>query len=366
MDGIDILVTAGEPAGVGPEILLKAWKKLWEDFGRIPFVPIGCCRIMTVVAERLSLPVQIVGVDRADYHAGEVDWDGFSAGVMGVVDIGLDVDADSIITGADSATGGKCAVDSIFCAWALAEQDPRRALVTAPISKAGVKMAGYPFRGHTDLLASLFGAERFGMMFVTEDVKLMLVTVHVSLSDAIRSLTMEKVYEKILLLRDTLVGDFAIPRPEIAVMGLNPHEGETGEMGSEEREIISPAIRRAEREGVNVSGPWGFERLFTGDRYRNYSGIVAMYHDQGIMPMKLLFPGRAVNYTAGLSIVRTSVDHGTAYDIAGKGVADPGPLMEAIRWAGCIRKNRSGPDDSRCRVSNGSPINRPWKREGER
>ena len=340
MDGTNILVTAGEPAGIGPEILLKAWKKLWGDFGRVPFVPVGSCRIMTSIARRLSFPVEIVRLDRADYLSGVIEWGGLNPGVMGVVDIGLDIDAGSIIPGADSATGGKCAVDSVLCAWALAEPDPRRVLVTAPISKAGLKMAGCSFRGHTDLLASLCDTGRFGMMFVAKDVKLMLVTVHVSLSDAIRSLTEEEVYGKIILLRDTLVGDFAIPHPEIAVMGLNPHEGETDEMGSEEREVILPALRRAGREGVNVSGPCGFERLFTGDRYKQYSGILAMYHDQGIMPMKLLFPGKAVNYTAGLSIVRTSVDHGTAYDIAGKGVADPGPLMEAIRWAEYIMKNR--------------------------
>jgi 4-hydroxythreonine-4-phosphate dehydrogenase len=341
--GRDILITAGEPAGIGTEIILKAWARLRRARRSIPFVAIGSVAVFERYREILPFPTASVQpVDRNAFEAGRIEWDRISTEKISVIDIGLSVDMAKLNVGADSIEGGKCAADTLRCAFRIVKANPARLLVTTPVSKKSLQMADFPYQGHTDFLADQCAVKECGMMFVCDEIKMMLYTAHVSLAEALASLDREGIYRKILFFRDVLVSDFGIDDPAIAVMGVNPHCGETPDLGTQEHEVILPAIVRASEEDVKVSGPWTFERLFAGGMYREYDGILAMYHDQGIMPLKLLFPGKTVNYTAGLSFVRTSVDHGTAYDIAGRGIADPLPLMEAIRWARVIGERRDG------------------------
>ncbi|MBL8745635.1 MAG: 4-hydroxythreonine-4-phosphate dehydrogenase PdxA, partial [Phycisphaerae bacterium] len=216
-----------------------------------------------------------------------------------------------------------------------AHDDPLRpvAIVTAPISKEAWALAGHrKFPGHTELLAARYGAGRVRMMFVAPTLRVMLVTTHVPLADVPRIITIDRVFDTIELAHESCVR-LGIPRPRIAVCGVNPHAGEAGLLGDDEARAIAPAIARARARGVDASGPWPGDTIFNAALNGRYDIVVAMYHDQGLIPVKLLAFDRAVNYSAGLPVVRTSPDHGTAFDIAGKNLADPGSMRAAIELA---------------------------------
>jgi 4-hydroxythreonine-4-phosphate dehydrogenase len=206
------------------------------------------------------------------------------------------------------------------------------AVTTAPINKEMMNAAGFSYSGHTELLADLTGAEEFGMMFVGGGLKLILTTIHHALADVPRLITKDRVLKTIRLAHRSLT-DFCIERPRIGVAALNPHASEGGLFGNEEWNEILPAVLEARGEGIDVSDPLPADTLFYRARNGQFDLIVAMYHDQGLAPLKMLAFGNAVNITVGLPIIRTSVDHGTAYDIAGKGCADPTSLFEALRIA---------------------------------
>ena len=193
-------------------------------------------------------------------------------------------------------------------------------------------MAGYPWRGHTDLLAHLCGAPQVAMMFWSERLRVVLATVHIPLSEVPKALTRERVRDVAALTARSLP-TFGINRPKLAMAGLNPHAGENGLMGDEEDRVIRPALQDARALGVDIDGPFPGDTVFVRAARGEFDAVIACYHDQGLIPVKLLAFGRAVNVTLGLPIVRTSVDHGTAFDIAGKGVADEGSLVEAILLA---------------------------------
>jgi 4-hydroxythreonine-4-phosphate dehydrogenase len=279
-------VTVGDPAGIGPEIAIKA----------------AADPRVTAVCE----PV-LYGPHGAD------ELRAFAPGVL-------------------SAAAGRAAYDAIVAATGDARAGRIDAIATAPINKEAFALAGLPWRGHTDLFASLTGVKRAVMMFYAEELRVVLATVHVALRDVPVLLTRELMEFTIGVTAEQLPR-FGHPRPRIAVAGLNPHAGEHGVIGGEDDEILKPAVESARARGIDVTGPWPADTVFGRAARGEFDAVIACYHDQGLIPVKLLAFGRAVNVTLGLPIIRTSVDHGTAFDIAGKGTADPSSLVEAILLA---------------------------------
>jgi 4-hydroxythreonine-4-phosphate dehydrogenase len=278
-----VAITVGDPAGIGPEIAARAAKD--------PSVLAVCQPVLYGPAEGSS----------------------FAAGVL-------------------SAEAGRAAYDAVVEAVADAMRGRVQAVATAPLNKQALRLAGLPWSGHTDLLAHLTGAGHVAMMFYSEPLRVVLATVHVPLADVPRTLT-KGALEATIEVTSRDLPRFGIDRPRIAVAGLNPHAGEQGLFGREEEEVIAPAIAGCRARGIEVAGPFPADTLFVRAHRGEFDVVVACYHDQGLIPVKLMAFGQAVNVTLGLPIVRTSVDHGTAFDIAGKGVADPGSMCAAVRLA---------------------------------
>jgi 4-hydroxythreonine-4-phosphate dehydrogenase len=214
-----------------------------------------------------------------------------------------------------------------------------------------LSLAGYTYPGQTELLAELTESNHVMMMLVSKELRVGLVTVHVPLRDVVVSLSIQKVFGAITVVNHSLVNDFGIPRPKVAVLALNPHAGEGGLFGNEDERVVTPAIELAKTQHVQVSGPFSSDAFFGTRRHKEFHAVVAMYHDQGLIPLKMTSFGRAVNFSAGLKIVRTSPDHGTAFDIAGKGIADPGSMIEAIRLAVEIAGRREAQKPRAARIS---------------
>ena len=241
-----------------------------------------------------------------------------------------------------SAAAGKAAYDAILSAVDDARAGRIAAIATAPINKEAFAAAGIPWRGHTELLAHLTGTTRFAMMFYADALRVVLATVHIPLADVPRALTRDRL-EATIALSASELPRFGIPAPRLAVAGLNPHAGEHGLMGSEEETVLAPAIQSCRERGIDVQGPFPADTVFVRAMRGEFDAVIACYHDQGLIPVKLAAFGRAVNVTIGLPIIRTSVDHGTAFDIAGKGVADHSSMVQAVLLAARLaRVNRSG------------------------
>jgi len=243
------------------------------------------------------------------------------------------VDVGRAPPGRPSAEGGEASIRFVMAAIEAAQAGRIDAIVTGPISKEAVRMAGYPWPGHTELLAEKFGASEYAMMFAGGPLRVVLVTIHVALAEAIRSLTSEAILRAMRLADESLRRDFGIAVPRLGVCGLNPHAGEAGRFGHEEREIIEPALDEARAAGMCVLGPLPPDTAFHQALAGKFDLVVAMYHDQGLIAVKTVAFEQSVNVTLGLPIVRTSVDHGTAYDIAGRGEANPESMKAAIRLA---------------------------------
>ena len=240
--------------------------------------------------------------------------------------------------GVASKEGGKAAVDALEKAVADLKSGDIDAMVTAPIAKETAQSERFNFTGHTEFMAAHLDGEPM-MIMCSDRLRVGLVTIHIPVAEVSRSITKEKILQSLTTLRQSLKEDFGIVEPRIAVLALNPHAGEGGMLGSEEQEIIKPAIVEAFEHGILAFGPFPADGLFAGGGYAKYDAVLAMYHDQGLTPFKTLSPD-GVNFTAGLSAVRTSPDHGTAYDIAGKGIADPQSMRNAIYAAIDIVRNR--------------------------
>jgi 4-hydroxythreonine-4-phosphate dehydrogenase len=238
----------------------------------------------------------------------------------------------TFVPGVLSGDAGRAAYDVIVRAVDDAQRGAVQAIATAPVNKEAFRLAGLPWAGHTDLLAHLTGARDVAMMFHSEALRVVLATVHIPLSEVPRALTAASLAATIALTARELPR-FGIARPRIAVAGLNPHAGEHGLFGSEEDVAIRPAIEACRARGIDVDGPFPGDTVFVRARRGDFDVVVACYHDQGLIPVKLVAFGQAVNVTLGLPIVRTSVDHGTAFDIAGKGVADPESMIAAVLLA---------------------------------
>src|SRR5579875_4123501 len=316
-----LLITLGDVAGIGPEIIARAWPDL-----------LAWCRPV-VVGDPLWLRR---GLELAN-SPGRVHLIGHPAEAEPKKDLlpclpGSDQDLHAIQPGRVSAAAGRAAYDFLCRAidWTLAGEAD--GIVTAPLHKEGLHAAGLPYPGHTEILAERTGVKEFAMVLAVGNLAVAHVTLHMALRDVFRHLTPAAVLEKIRLL-DGLLTRLLGRRPRLGVAALNPHASDGGLFGDEEATILAPAVQAAQREGLAASGPWPCDTLFVRARRGDFDGVVAMYHDQGHIALKLLGEGRAVNISAGLPIIRTSVAHGTAYDIAGRGRADASSLVEAARVA---------------------------------
>jgi 4-hydroxythreonine-4-phosphate dehydrogenase len=214
------------------------------------------------------------------------------------------------------------------------------ALVTAPIHKGNTRLPDFPYTGHTPFLKDAFAAKDVVMLLYNNDLRVALATEHVSIEKVAGIITRDLLQSKLAILRDALVKDFGIDKPRIAVLGLNPHAGDEGNIGREELDVIKPVIEQMQGSGHLVYGPYSADAYFARRSYLQFDAVLAMYHDQGLVPFKTLAAGEGVNFTAGLSVIRTSPDHGTAFDIAGKGIADPSSFREAVFAAIDLLRNR--------------------------
>lgn len=332
-----IAITMGDPAGIGPEIIAKVFET-GEVLDRCRPVVVGSAPVIEKVARdlRLQLSVRtIVAPANADPATGRVE-------VIHIDNVNLARHQ----WGRPNAASGKAVVEYITRATQLATQGAVDAIVTAPISKEMMNAAGHHFAGHTELLAHLTGAKDYGMLFVGGGLTVILATIHHALKDVPGLITRDRVLG-IIRLAHTAMKDFGIDRPRIGVAALNPHASEGGLFGNEELNELLPAVLDARGMGIDASDPLPADTLFYKARNGQYDIVVAMYHDQGLGPLKMLAFGNAVNVTVGLPIIRTSVDHGTAYDIAGKGCADPASLREAVLLAARMASNRLGRKEGR-------------------
>jgi 4-hydroxythreonine-4-phosphate dehydrogenase len=323
-----LLITLGDVAGIGPEIVARAWPDLH-----------ALCRPVVVgdpgwVRRGLELvgsPARLAAIA----HPAKAPAD---AGVVACVP-GSEQDLGAVQPGRVSAAAGRAAYDFLCRAidWTLA--GAADGIVTAPLHKEGLRAAGLPYPGHTEILAERCGVRAFAMVLAVPGLAVAHVTLHVALRDVFRHLTTPAIVEKERLL-DHLLRRLLGRRPRLGVAALNPHAGDGGLFGDEEARSIAPAVEEGRRGGLDVSGPWPADTLFVRARQGEFDGVVAMYHDQGHIALKLFGVGRAVNISAGLPLVRTSVAHGTAYDIAGRGVADAASLVEAARVAARLAATR--------------------------
>jgi 4-hydroxythreonine-4-phosphate dehydrogenase len=242
--------------------------------------------------------------------------------------------------GSETETGGQYAFRSLQAAVSDLKEKKIDALVTAPINKHNIQSADFKFKGHTEYLSDTFNSPQYLMFLVSDNIRVAVVSGHVPVKDVAAELSPEKIIYKIRLMHASLKRDFNIRKPRIAVLGLNPHAGDEGLIGREEKEIIIPAIKKCFDDGIFVYGPYSADGFFGSAAYKNFDAVLAMYHDQGLVPFKALSFTSGVNFTAGLPVIRTSPDHGTAYDIAGKGIAKEDSFREAIYTAIDVLKNR--------------------------
>lgn len=326
-----LALTLGDPAGVGPEIVAKAWRALAS--GGPAFTVIGDYRVLAAAAE--GAPVVRV--------ASMAEGAGIFARALPVIDLPLDT---PVVPGAPSPAHAPMIVRWIETAVGLALSGQASGIVTAPIAKAPLYEAGFKFPGHTEFLADLtarvpLSGERGPvMMLASGDLRTVLVTIHEPYAAAPGLLTVERIVHTALVTAQALRRDFGVAAPRLAVAGLNPHAGESGRIGREEIEIIAPAVAALRALGIDAVGPRPADSLFHADARKTYDAAVCMYHDQALIPVKMLDFWGGVNITLGLPVVRASPDHGTGFDVAGQGVARPDSLIAAIRAAADIAARR--------------------------
>jgi len=235
--------------------------------------------------------------------------------------------------GVFTEAAGKYAVRSLLVATQCLKDKELDAIVTAPIHKGNTNIPDFPYTGHTPFLKEKFGVKDVLMLLYSEGLRVALVTEHVPINKVASMITKEAIQSKLGLLKETLIKDFGIDKPRIAVLGLNPHAGDDGQIGTEDKTIIRPLIEQLQQQGQLVYGPYSADAFFARGSYTQFDAVLAMYHDQGLVPFKTLARDLGVNYTAGLPVIRTSPDHGTAFDIAGKGIAEPDSFREAMYQA---------------------------------
>jgi len=326
-------ITMGCPVGVGPEIILRLAAGP-EQAPAYRLVVVGDINVLDHCSRGLATPVKL----RA-WRPDETGLPTVESGILPVLSVSS-LDPARLAWGRPDATTGRAMASYIEEAVRLVRAGTLAAMVTGPIAKSALQAAGCPFPGHTEMLASLCKTTDYAMMMAGDRLRVSLVTIHTPLAGVAAMLDQEEIFRLIRLTHHSLGRDFGISRPRIAVAGFNPHAGEGGLFGDEEGRKISPAISRAIAAGWQVTGPLPPDTVFYRALSGEFDAVVCMYHDQGLIPFKLIHFVDGVNVTLGLPIVRTSVDHGTAYDIAGKGIANPASLGAACRLAATIVANR--------------------------
>ncbi|MFO7157025.1 MAG: 4-hydroxythreonine-4-phosphate dehydrogenase PdxA [Pseudomonadota bacterium] len=314
-----IAVTLGDPTGIGPEVLCAALQdpRVQE---RVRAVVLGDSNVWAEACRCMGVPDALPRIALGDpLPEGSV-----------LVEISRLANHEWGRPGAESGRAQKAYLEA---AMELVQTGIADALCTGPIHKASIHAAGFPFPGHTEFLQERLGARRVVMMLAGPVLRVALATTHVALADVPRALSVEGIYESLVIVSDSLRRGFGIERPRIAVCGLNPHAGEQGLFGDEEERIVAPAVERARAAGVEAEGPYPADGLFPRAARGGWDAVLAMYHDQGLIPVKTVHRETAVNVTLGLPIVRTSPDHGAAHDIAGRGVADPSSAIHALLMA---------------------------------
>ncbi|MGH7051173.1 MAG: 4-hydroxythreonine-4-phosphate dehydrogenase PdxA [Acetobacteraceae bacterium] len=323
-----LALTMGEPAGIGGEITLAAWRALRSD-GPAFFVLDDPSRLLAISRD-LGLSIAIASVSGPEEVAK------CFAAALPVLPLELPA---PVVPGRPDPRNAPSVIAAIEQAVALVRTGRASAVVTNPISKSALYDAGFPYPGHTEFLAALAGGEPV-MMLAAPKLRCVPVTVHVALKSAIAMLTTELIVSTGRIVAAALAEDFGISEPRLAVAGLNPHAGEGGALGTEDQDIVAPAIERLAADGIAVKGPLPADTMFTPAMRASYDVALCMYHDQALIPLKTLDMTHGVNVTLGLPVVRTSPDHGTAFDIAGQGRADPASLIAALRMAAQIARRR--------------------------
>ncbi|MEO7053656.1 MAG: 4-hydroxythreonine-4-phosphate dehydrogenase PdxA [Rhizomicrobium sp.] len=309
-DTSPILITMGEPSGIGPEIAVAAFDQLNGKIGTHPLMLVGDAQVFARHNRALI-------ATRATVRA---------------------------VPGKPDTANAAAVIEAIELAVKACLAGEAAALVTAPIHKAILSEAGFPFPGHTEFLGHLTGASRAVMMLASEKLRVVPLTIHTPLNQVPGAITKDAIVETAEIILKSLIRDFGITAPRLAIAGLNPHAGEDGMLGGEESQIIAPAVAILKAKGFSVSGPLSADTLFHDEARKNYDAALTMYHDQGLIPIKTLSFWDGVNVTLGLPIVRTSPDHGTAFDIAGTGKADIRSMIAAIRMAALMADARRKAD----------------------
>lgn len=317
--------TCGDINGIGPEIVVKSLNRLNSSPGR---------KLIFACPKNVFLNTISFVTPKFSYSISKQIPKIWNDNSVLILDIGNTKQNIGKVT----KNSGKASYSSILTACQLAENGIVNSIITAPISKLAFSKAGIIFPGHTELLANYFKIKKFAMMFVSKQMKAALVTIHIPIKDVSKTLKKKKIIEAIDVIYNSIKIDFGIKNPRISLLGLNPHAGEEGKIGLEEQNILNPLLKSLP---YKIEGPLVPDAYFGNKLYKNYDCTIGLYHDQILIPFKLLNFNRGVNYTAGLPIIRTSPDHGTAFDIAGKGIANPDSLLEAFRFSEVIRKNRS-------------------------
>ena len=324
-------ITMGDPTGIGPEIVVKLFLSM-ENLPAFTPLVFGDPHILGEEISRQKVSITIQKHARIERFSWEKD----SLPVLPLSEL----DPVKIKAGAPDQQCAEAMACYIVEAARAALEGKIDAMVTGPINKEALQQAGYVFPGHTELLAQMSGAEQFVMMLAGSRLKVALVTTHCAIHEVSQSLSIENIFSTIDITNQGLQEYFGTPSPRIAVCSLNPHAGEGGLFGDEEARIITPAVKKAVEKGMDVAGPLPSDTLFHYAVQGKYDAVVCMYHDQGLIPLKLLHFEDGVNVTLGLPIIRTSVDHGTAYDIVGQGRANPSSLREAVKMASTMARHR--------------------------
>ncbi|MBX7527339.1 4-hydroxythreonine-4-phosphate dehydrogenase PdxA [Qipengyuania vesicularis] len=329
---LPLAVSLGDPAGIGPEIIAEAWARRDAD-GIPPFFVVGGAGVLHEAAGSRGLDITI---ERIEAPAQAIEVWTRALPVLGADDA-------PYTPGAPEESGARLALFSLVEATSRAALGEASGIVTAPISKAELAQVGFTQPGQTEFLADAFGKAREDavMMLAGPSLRAVPLTVHCSLAEVPDLLSKELIVHRARIVHRALQRDFGIVKPRLAVSGLNPHAGENGKFGDEEQFVIGPAVSQLESEGLDITGPHPGDAIFTPRARKSYDAALAMYHDQALIPLKALDFDEGVNVTLGLPVVRTSPDHGTAFDIAGKGKADPGAMIAALRMAGDMAARRA-------------------------
>lgn len=329
-----VAITAGDCNGVGPEVALKTVL--------MPAVQRHCRPVLVGPEEVFGYYLSLFKMKlRLVPFSGDAS-PPTKRGRLSVPYVhSSSIRPSMIAPGRMSATAGRAAARSIEKAVDLAISGEAGAVVTAPVSKEALHRAGTRFPGQTEMLQRLTASPVVAMMLVSDTMRVGLITIHVPVRRVAQTITTQLIVRRVQVMYSALQNDWRIPEPRIAVLGLNPHAGEGGHIGREEHDLIIPALEHLRHGDMQVDGPFPADAFFGNNRQEQYDAVIAMYHDQGLIPLKMSSFGRGVNVTAGLPIVRTSPDHGTAFDIAGKGIANPGSMKEAVLLAAILARNRA-------------------------